>query len=179
MNDPGGAAEQTSAPDDGRLLARLGEMFRAADPPPADVLELARQSFGLRTLEAEMARLVEDSEAGAGETASPSRALAVRGAGLAAEPRQLTFHCDGENGRDELIIAIQVESSAGRRRITGHLTPRGPGRIEVRQPAAPRARAVDVDQLGRFVIDDVPAGPTRFTCRRVDVPDVSTEWTLL
>ena len=179
MNDPGGAAEQTSAPDDGRLLDRLGEMLRAADPPPADMLELARQSFGLRTLDAELARLVEDSESAAGESAAQSRSVVVRGAGLAAEPRQLTFHFDGEPDRDELIIAIQVESSGGRRRITGHLTPRGSARIEIRQPAAPRARAIDVDRLGRFVFDDVPAGPTRLTCSRADVPDVATEWTLL
>jgi hypothetical protein len=178
VNDPGGPAEQTSAPDDGRLLDRLGDMFQAADPPPADMLELARQSFGLRTLEADLARLVEDSESAAGEPTAQSRAVAVRGTGLAAEPRQLTFHFDGEH-HDELIIAIQVESAGGRRRITGHLTPRGSARIEVRQPAAPRARETDVDRLGRFIIDDVPAGPTRLTCRRADVPDVATEWTLL
>jgi len=178
VNDPGGPAEQTSAPDDGRLLARLGEMLRAADPPPADMLELARQSFGLRTLEAELARLVEDSETAMADSAAQSRAIAVRG-GLAAEPRQLTFHFDGGPDGAELIIAIQVESSAGRLRITGHLTPQESARIEVRQPAAPRVRAIDVDRLGRFVIDDVPAGPTRLTCRRAEVPDVATEWTLL
>jgi hypothetical protein len=179
VNDPDGPAEQTSAPDDGRLLARLGEMLRAADPPPADALELARQSFGLRTIEAELARLVEDSETAMAESAAPSRAMAVRGAGLAAEPRQLTFHFDGGPDGAELIIAIQVESSAGRLRITGHLTPQESARIEVRQPAAPQVRAIDVDRLGRFVIDDVPAGPTRLTCRRAEVPDVATEWTLL
>jgi len=165
--------EQARALDGGRLLARLGDMFAEADPPPADMLELARQSFGLRTLEAELALLVEDSDS----TGSESRAVAVRHAGLAAEPRQLTFHFEG--GGDELIIAIQVESSGGRRRITGHLTPRGPARIEVRQPAAPRVRAVDVDRLGRFVVDEVPAGPTKLTCHRAEAPDVATEWTLL
>jgi hypothetical protein len=173
VNDPDGSPEQSPAPDDGRLLAWLAEVLRSADPPPDEMLELARQSFGLRTIDAELALLVEDSASGDGEP------VAVRGAGVAAEPRQLTFHFDGEHGRDELIIALQVEASAGRRRITGHLTPRGSARIEVRQPAAPRARAFDVDRLGRFVIDDVPAGPTKLTCHRADVPDVATEWTLL
>ena len=177
MNDPSGSGKRTS-PDDGRLLARLADLFRDADPPPADVLELARQSFGLRTLDAELAALVEDSESPAGERAASS-AIPVRATGAAPEPRQLTFHFDGEHSPHELIIAVQVESLGGWRRLTGHLTPRGPARIELGQPTAPRARAIDADRLGRFVIDDVPAGPTRLTCRRAGVPDVATEWTVL
>ena len=47
------------------------------------------------SLEAELALLVEDSASGDGEPAAQSRAVAVRGAGLAAEPRQLTFHFGG------------------------------------------------------------------------------------
>jgi hypothetical protein len=179
VNTSGGPAEHTSTPDDDRLLIRLGRVFREADPPPADVLELARQSFGLRTVDAELALLVEDSDGAAGEYAEQYRAVSVRAAGTVAEPRQLTFHFTDEGRRDELIIAVQVESLGRRRRLTGHLTPRVPARIEVRQPAVPRARTIDVDRLGRFVIDDVPAGPTKLTCHRTGVPDVATEWTLL
>ena len=177
MNDPTDPTELT-APDDDLLLARLGEMFREADPPPADVMELARQSFGLRALDAELAALVEDSDEAA-DPAAPRRAIAVRGAGVAREPRQLTFQVVDELGRDELVIAVQVESVGRRRRLTGHLAPQGPAHIEVRQPSVPQARRVDADRRGLFVIEDVLPGPMSLTCRRAGVPTVATQWTLL
>jgi hypothetical protein len=178
VNDPTDPAELT-APDDDLLLARLGAMFREADPPPADVMELARQSFALRTLDAELAALVEDSDEAAGDPAASLRAVAVRGAGMTPEPRQLTFQVVDEQGRDELVIAVQVESVGRRRRLTGHLAPQGPAHIEVRQPSAPQARRVDADRRGLFVIEDVLPGPMSLTCRRAGVPAVATQWTLL
>ena len=167
-----------SAPDDGRLLARLRDMFRQADPPPADVVELARQSFTLRALDAELAALVEDSDGPDGDR-TRDRAVAVRHAGAPPEPRQLTFQFHDERTRDELVIAIQVEAVGVRRRLTGHLAPRGPAEIEMRQPAVPEGRRVDVDRLGRFVIEDVFPGPASLTCRRAGAPAVATQWTLL
>jgi hypothetical protein len=175
VNKPTQPRRQTPTPDDESLQIRLGELLHAVDPPPADMLELARRSFALRTLDAELASLVEDSTS---EAAAPSRAVSVR-ADAAAEPRQLTFHFDDRRRGDELVIAIQVESFGGRRRLTGHLAPPDVSAIEVRQPAVPQVRAVDVDRLGRFVVDDLPAGPTKLTCRRRGVSDVATEWTLL
>jgi hypothetical protein len=166
VNDP-------TAPDDGPLLARLGAMLNDAEEPPADVMELARQSFTLRRLDAELATLVEDSYG----PAASVRSVAVRGSGR--EPRQLTFQIVDEHGRDELIIAVQVESVGRRRRLTGHLAPQGPAHIEVRQPAVPKARGVEADRRGLFVIDDVLPGPMSLTCRRADGPAVATQWTLL
>lgn len=179
MTDPTDPAEPSPAPEDGPLLARLAEMFHEADPPPADAMELARQSFILRGLESELAALVEDSEQTAGDPAAPVRAMTVRGAGLVPEPRQLTFQVVDEHGRDELIIAVQVESVGRRRRLTGHLAPQGPAHIEVRQPTVPQARRVDADGRGLFVIEDVLPGPMSLTCRRAGVPAVATQWTLV
>ena len=173
MHDPNDAAEQVRALDDGRLLARLGEMFREAEPPPADIMELARQSFVLRALDAELATLVEDSDL------VESSGVAVRDVDAAPGPRQLTFQFHDEQNHDELVIALQVESRGASRRLTGHLAPRGSAHIEVRQPAAPEARRVDVDHLGRFVIDEVRPGPVSLTCRRTGAAPVATEWTLL
>jgi len=179
VTDPTDPAELTTAPDDARLLARLGAMLREAEEPPADAMELARQSFVLRTLDAELASLVEDSDLAAADPSGPTRAIAVRGASLAPEPRQLTFQIVDEHGRDELVIAVQVESVGLRRRLTGHLAPQGPAFIEVRQPTVPQARRVDADGRGLFVIDDVLPGPMSLTCRRAGVPAVATQWTLL
>ena len=165
------------APGDDELMARLRDMFRAADPVPASVVDLARESFTLRTLDAELAALVEDT-AGAAEE-DPARAVAVRRAGGYPEPRQLTFqYFDGRTG-DELVIAMQVEAVGVRRRLTGHLAPPGPAEIEMRQPAVPQGRRVEVDPLGRFVFEDVHPGPASLTCRRANAPAVATQWTLL
>jgi hypothetical protein len=173
VDDPSDAAERAQALDDGRLLARLGEMFREADPPPADVMELARQSFVLRTLDAELAVLVEDSDL------VKDSGVAVRDVDAPPGPRQLTFQFHDEQTHDELVIAVQVESRGASRRVTGHLAPRRAEHIEVRQPAAPKARRVDVDHLGRFVVDDMLPGPVSLTCRRTGAAPVATEWTLL
>jgi hypothetical protein len=156
-------------------MSWLAEIFRDADPVPADVMELARQSFALRTLDAELAALVEDSAASADDPAA--QPLTVRGA--LPERRQLTFQFHDEQTDEDLIIAVEVESRNRRRRLTGQLAPQGPAYIEVRQPAVPRARRVDVDRLGRFVVDDVLPGPASLTCRRAGAPSVATQWTLL
>ncbi|HEU4346423.1 MAG TPA: hypothetical protein VFR35_01420 [Actinoplanes sp.] len=164
-----------AAPDDGRLMAWLAEMLRESDPPPPAVLELARQSFTLRALDAELAALVEDSDAPAGDRP----AVAVRTAGVTPDRRQLTFHFHDERTGNDLVIAVEVEVRDQRRRITGHLDPAGPALVEIRQPAVPRARRVDVDRRGRFAIDEVLPGPASLTCRRVGAPSVTTEWTIV
>jgi len=179
VNGPSDRAEQPADSADRHLIAQLGQLFQDGDPPPAEAMELARQSFLLQTLDAELAALVEDSDQAAGDPATQRSAVAVRGTGTAAQPRQLTFQFQDEQGRDELVIAVQVESSARRRRLIGHLAPQGPAEIEMQQPAVPRARRVDVDHLGRFVIDDVLPGPASLTCRRAGTSAVSTQWTVL
>lgn len=179
MNGPSDRAEQTMDSADRHLFAQLGQLFRDGDPPPAEAMELARQSFLLMTLDAELAALVEDSDQATGDPAMQRSAVAVRGAGTAAQPRQLTFQFQDEQGRAELVIAVQVESSARHRRLIGHLAPQGPAEIEMHQPAAPGARRVDVDHLGRFVIDDVVPGPASLTCRRAGTSAVATQWTVL
>ena len=168
---------EQATPDDARLLAQLRDMFRVVDPPPPGVVELARQSFVLRNLDAELAALVEDSDQTTG--GQRHRAMAVRGSGMAPEPRQLTFQFFDPRTNDELLIAIQVEAVGVRRRLTGHVAPQGPVEIEMRQPAVPEARQIEVDRLGRFVIEDVFPGPASITCRREGVPPVATQWTLI
>ncbi|GAA2503294.1 hypothetical protein [Winogradskya humida] len=166
------------SPEDGPLLARLEAMFSEADPAPAEAVALAKASFILRSLDAELAALVEDSESESAEPAG-SRAMAVRGPGAAPQPRQLTFQVVDERGHDEVVIAVQVEAVGARRRLTGHLAPQGPATIEVRQTASAQARSVDADGRGLFIIDDVLPGPMSLTLRRAGSPAVATQWTLV
>jgi hypothetical protein len=162
---------------DERLLSRLRAMFEQADPPPPELVELARQSFVLRDLDAELAHLVEDSEQSV-DTATRGP-VPVRSPGTLPQPRQLTFQVIGPHGGDEIVIAVQVEPVGARRRLTGHLAPQGPARIEVRQPAAAQPHRVDADHRGLFVIDGVLPGPMSLTCHRAGAPVVATQWILV
>jgi hypothetical protein len=177
VKDESGRAERGLPAEEQALAARLAAMFRTDDPPPADAVELARQSFTLRTVDAELAALVEDSEARAEDP--DRRRLLVRAADAVRGPRLLTYHFYDGQSRAELVIAMQVEMAGSVRRLTGHLTPPGPARIELRQAAVPQARRVDADPLGRFLIEDVLPGPTSLTCQREGTPPVVTEWTFL
>jgi hypothetical protein len=170
-----GLPDRSSDEDHDALLARLGGLLRAGDGPPELAVSLAQQSFGLRTVDAELAALVADSEIEAG-------AVAVRAAGSATEPRLLTFE-----GSD-LALEISVEPAGGRgaagggaaqRRLLGQVVPPGPARIEVRQPAAPDPRWIDADDRGRFAVENLDPGPVSLTCHRTGQRPVATEWTLL
>ena len=170
MNQPSEPADHT-VPDDDHLMAWLTEVFRTAEPTPAEVAELARESFALRDLDAELAGLVEDSD-------DPVTApMAVRDLAGAPARRLLGYHfLDGRTG-DELVIALEVETVGEARRLNGQLTPAEPAHIEVRQPA--QVLRVAADPLGRFVVADVRPGPVSLTCRRAGAPAVATQWTLI
>ena len=170
MNQPSEPADRT-VPDDDRLLAWLAEVLRTAEPAPAEVAELARESFALRALDAELAGLVEDSD-------DPVTApMAVRDLTGAPARRMLGYHfLDGRTG-DELVIAVEVETLGEVRRLSGQLTPAEPADIEVRQPT--RLVRVEADRLGRFVVADVRPGPVSLTCRRAGAPAVATQWRLI
>jgi hypothetical protein len=172
VNDPSDSAERTQAPDDRQLLAWLGEAVREAEPPPAQAIELAQGSFILRALDAELAALIEDSDL------EGSSGVAVRDL---ARPklRQLSFQFYDAQNDDEFVVAMEVETRGPRRRLSGHLSSQGPAELVIRQPGAPEARQVEVDHLGRFVIEDVLPGPMSLTCRRPGARPVATEWTRL
>jgi hypothetical protein len=170
VNQPSEPADRT-VPDDDRLMAWLAEVFRMAEPTPVEVAELARESFLLRDLDAQLAGLVEDSD-------DPVTAMMpVRDLTGAPPRRLLGYHfLDGRTG-DQLVIAVEVESLGEVRRLSGQLTPAEPAHIEVRQPA--QVLRVVADPLGRFVVADVRPGPVSMTCRRAGAPAVATQWTLI
>ena len=134
----------------------------SADVPPAHVVELAKQLYGLRNLDAELAALTADS-------AVDPAVVAVRDGGAAT--RLLTFETP------DLAIEIEVSGTGRFRRVLGQLEPPGPAVIEIRQPSTPRSRRVDADERGRFVIERVEPGPVSLTCHRAGGRPVSTEWT--
>jgi len=147
--------------EDDVLMARLRDLLAETDgPPPAEFVAMAKQMFGLRSVDAELAALVADSDAESG-------AVAVRGG---AEARLLTFESAG------LAVEIEVSGAGRSRRVLGQLVPPGPGTVEARQPALPEPRVADVDERGRFTLDDLHPGPLSLTCRRDGAAAVSTSW---
>src|SRR4051812_12717484 len=134
-------------------MARLRDLLAESDgPPPAEFVAMAKQMFGLRSVDAELAALVADSDADA-----DAAAFAVRGG---ADARLLTFESAG------LAVEIEVSGAGRSRRVLGQLVPPGPGTVEARQPALPAPRSAEVDERGRFTLDDLCPGPLSLTCRR-------------
>ena len=154
----------TGPADDDELLARLAATLRGAQQPPADVAELARASFGLRDLDAQLAELVADSavDVPAGVRSSPEA------------PRLLTFAAaDAE-------VELQVVRAEDGWTVLGQVVPPGPALVRA-EPAAPGEAVVvaDADQLGRFAFDLPSGGSWRLVCTRDGRTLVATAWVLL
>ncbi len=148
---------------DRAMLSAVSGMLDRVDPPPAWMVDLAKLSFDLRGIDAELAELVADSRVDA-------PAVAVRSAAVATEPRMLTFESD------DLLVEVEVEDDGrGGSVLTGQLVPAQPARIELRQPDQPH-RTVEVDELGRFAVDGLTAAPFSLVCHRADARPVASAW---
>lgn len=122
----------------------------ALDPVPDAVLAGARGAFAWRTIDAELAELVEDSALDA--------LAGVRGTG----PRLLTFEAGSAT------VVVQVTDEGRSHRLLGQLVQPQPADIEVRH--ATGTVTVRADDLGRFAVDTVPSGPVRLACRFAGSP---------
>ena len=150
-------------PDDDELLARLGAALRGAQEPPDHVSALARLSFGLRDLDAQLAELVADTAVDA--------PAAVRSA--AAGPRLLTFAAGGTE------LEVQVTPAGEGWDLVGQVVPPGPAVVRAEPAAGPGAVDAASDELGRFAAVLPAGGPWRLVCRRDNESVVATSWVLL
>ena len=162
MSEDIDAARDTSGDDaDDELLAELRTLAALVDPVPADAVAAARSAIAWRTIDAELAELTADS------TAEPALA-GVRGA---AQPTMLSFHAP------DLTVELEVlEQPDGRRRLIGQLVPPAPGTVEIRHRGG--TASVTADELGRFRVEDVGAGPVSLRCS-VGPHAVETDWFLV
>jgi hypothetical protein len=161
VREDGESAGTLSDLDDEGLLAAVREMLGREEPPPDWSVDLAKTSYGLRAVDAELAALTSDS----GLAAAGSR---VRSGTV---PRLAVF----DTG--DLSIEVEIEPSApvGSWRLVGQLIPASPARIQIRQQRA-ESVWVDADDLGRFTADHLAGGSLSLLCVRDGVRDAVTEW---
>lgn len=151
-----------------QLLAQLRDLGGRVDPVPAHVLDAARGSLSWRDTDAALAALVTDSA-----TAGPAALAGVRGGD---QPRLLTFTAGD--------LTIEVEAAAedaATVRLVGQLVPPQRAQLRVEHAGGGPARPASADELGRFAVAGVPAGPVRLRCEPAGPAGrvVLTAWVVL
>jgi len=150
---------------DEALMTRLRDIAERIDPVPDLVYELGRAAFSLRSLDAELAELVDDSALHTDSFAG------VRSADSAV--RMLYYESS------ELAVELHVTHREGRRSGLGQVI--GGSATEVRVESTNRGdgQTVQIDDLGRFDLADLPGGPFRMHLLHPGRTLVITSWTTL
>jgi chloramphenicol 3-O-phosphotransferase len=143
------------------LLADLGRIALLADPPPRLTYELGYAAFSLRTVDHELAVLIDDS-------ALHDDALAgVRGdSGV-----RMLFYQGADVG-----VELHVMRREGRSPALGQVIGYQFSMVRVELPD--EEHLVTVDDLGRFDLE-LPRGLFRLHLEDPDRPTVTTGWTNL
>lgn len=150
-NEPG--------PEDAALLEALRAVAGRVDPVPPEVREAARASFTWRTIDAELAELAYDS------LLDDDRLVGVRSSDA---PRTLSFEGAG------CSVEVEVAEEGDARRLLGQLVPPQTAAVEVRHPAG--VVTVDADEVGRFSVAGLPAGPVSLRCAVAGAAPLETAW---
>jgi hypothetical protein len=145
------------------VMAEVRTVLENADPVPPAVIAAAKGSFTWRTIDSELAELVADS--------ADSLSARTVGAGVRGEtaPRLLTFEATG------LAVEVEVAESGASRRLVGQLVPMTAAEVVVRWNTG--SASTTADDLGRFVVSDIPAGLVSLAVSRsTDASPVVTSW---
>ena len=145
--------------DDVRLLADLNALYESDDPVPEAVLEAARGAFAWADFDSELARLLD-------EESLSSAGRPVRATG---DQHFLTFEAA------HLTFVVESTELADGRKLVGQVMPPGPSELWL-ECASGGSASAEVDELGRFALPQLPAGPARLRCQLPDGTRVVTEW---
>jgi hypothetical protein len=150
---------------DDALLSELRRIAKEADPAPSSLLEVANAAFLTRDdLDAELAVLVADSrEATATLGFEQVRADAEPGGWL------MSFVAGG------VQIDIEVGEERGGSRLIGQLVGAAADECYLEFADGERHR-LEVDDLGRFIVEGLRHGPVRVRCCTTDGALVTTAW---
>jgi hypothetical protein len=146
--------------DDDELLTALREAVRSREAVPANFVDAAKGAFAWRNIDAELAELTYDS------LTSVQDALSMRAE--TASIRALTF--------TSLRLTIELEVVGDS--LLGQVVPGQPAVITV-QPRSGASVVVDADDIGRFLMQPVPAGQFRLRCRTTTGIETFTGWIAL
>ncbi len=135
-------------PDD-ELMDELRVAMDEYDPVPDHLVQFAKAAFSLRTLDADLAELLEDE--------------ALAGVRSAATPELLTF----------VVGDHSIELDLAGDRVEGQLVPPGPADVVIERAGANDV-TVTADDRGRFAFER-PAGPVRLVTA-IDGQSVVTDW---
>jgi hypothetical protein len=141
--------------DDNDLLALLEEALEAEGDVPPDFIAAGKAAFAWRTIDAELAALVYDSD----------REPALTRNQTTADLRALTF------ASAHITIELELTGTG----LIGQLVPPSTAEIDV-QTAAGVTSSVTTDELGCFTIRVTPQEPFRLRCRAGETIDVLTTW---
>jgi hypothetical protein len=145
------------------VLTALRRIASVVDGPPSTVLEAARAAFLTRDLDAEIAALTADSRS-ADETAyEPARA---------EDPAQGQWLLSFQGGG--LHIDLEIDDERDGIRLLGQLS--GPPVSECILYAERGPARVDLDGVGRFIVDGLTHGPVRLRCELADGRRITTTW---
>jgi hypothetical protein len=133
--------------DDTELERQLRRVAERVEPVPPALLQAAFDAYTWRTVDAELAELVFDS------LADHEAAALVRGT---EEGRLLSF----ETG--DLTIEVEVTGAGPARQLIGQLMPAQPATIDIRR--GQDTTRVTTDELGRFTVAGLRAGPVSLRC---------------
>jgi hypothetical protein len=137
------------------LRVVLAHHYAATDPVPDVVRAAAYGAFAWRDLDRDLAEIAADS-------LLVDAAVRSRGG-----PRLLTFTSRTHT------IDVEVNETGRTRSVVGQVLPATTGELRVRGSDRPATRP---DDLGRFFLDDLPAGRFSLTWQPVDGPPCNTAW---
>ncbi|NEA30701.1 hypothetical protein [Streptomyces sp. SID13031] len=151
---------------DDALLEWLRQVALQADPVPEGVSAAARAAIGMHDLDGRLAELIADS---AGAVPGLEYDAVRRATTDGSTERLLSF--EGEGVRVEVEIAPGAEGLT----VIGQLVGAAPAECQLEYGDG-RRETVQLDDLGRFLLEQWPPGPVRIRCRSARGTPVITSW---
>jgi hypothetical protein len=154
----GEASQVRNGWDDERLLEALSEAMSARAAVPAWFIETGKNAFAWHNIDAELAQLTYDSN-------EDQRAAAVTRAAETASIRSLTFTSE------HLTLELEVTGNS----LLGQIFPARAGVLEIHTRAG-EISTTEVDEIGCFSVEPIPASPFRLRSSVSDGTHVLTGW---